>query len=122
MQWGRLIQKQELGSCFFLTQKKYNVVFDIIINIKEGRLKYRLEHFYLIPQFVKSTSYNWFSGTNNYGWSTTNIPNTVIKYALEIHYPRKIHKRNILFYDLDKKVKDFESKLTLVIKGDKKDW
>ncbi len=107
---------------FFYSTKKYDAVYDIIIKIKEGKLKYRLEYFYLIPQWINSRTYNWFSGTNNYGWSTTKIPQTVVKYPLEIHYPRKTHKRNILFYDLDEKVKTFENKLISTIKNDNDEW
>lgn len=117
---------------FFLfhNTKEYNMVYDLKFSVKDNKLKYYANNFFLLPQSLNISTKSWFSsnlsenGSSGLGsmWSTTKIPLNIPKKAIEVHYRGgKTNEKHKLFQSMDSEMTLFEDKLKKVVTGNK-DW
>ncbi len=96
-------------------------VYDIVISVKENKLRFRCLNFYSIPSHIKIKSQSWFTERNGFGagWSTTKIPTTTPKRPLEDFSEEK---DAMLFNYIDSVMLKFQDTLVRVVSGVGEDW
>jgi hypothetical protein len=98
-------------------------VYDIIISMKENKMRYRCINFYTIPGDIKIKTQSWFTERSGFGagWSTTKIPTTTPKRPLE-DFRNRNAKSDLLFTNIDSMIMNFQKSLIETIKRDEDDW
>lgn len=119
------VQIRKHALVFFKTDEK-NCLYDLKINIKEGKIRFRGTNFYLIPQSIKINSFglnsNNSSGING-SWSTTKIPLDIPKISVDNYYRKNLNKdKNLLFNDIEENISDFQDTLKNILNEDEDDW
>ncbi|WP_055445195.1 DUF4468 domain-containing protein [Lacinutrix himadriensis] len=111
---------------FFKTDE-YNCLYDLKINIKDGKIKFKATNFFLIPLQIKISSFglgghNYSSGMSSF-WSTTKIPLDVPKISLDQYHRKKMNKdKNLLFDDVEINISSFQETIIKILNEDEDDW
>lgn len=109
---------------FFKTDE-YNCLYDLKINIKDEKIRFRATNLVLIPLSIKINSFglnNNSSGLSG-SWSTTKIPLDIPKISIDKYYRKKLNKdKNLLFNDIENNISSFQESIIKILNEDEDDW
>jgi Domain of unknown function (DUF4468) with TBP-like fold len=124
---GKFEVRLRKHALIFFKTDEYNCLYDLKINIKEGKIKFKATNFFLVPLHIKISTFGLGSHNSSSGltgiWSTTKIPLDIPKISLDQYYKKKLNKdKNLLFDDVENNIDAFKERIKKILNEDEDDW
>lgn len=120
---GKFKTKFKFIFLIFYHTKIFDCVYDIKINIKENKIRYRFTNFVLVYTHFNITTNSWYGYYGSFGWSTTMIPAEIPTRKVNDLYKQGLtQKRRLLFPSMNKNINVFVDVFKNVINENEDDW